>query len=105
MARGLFNNDTETAFRRAVELDSNFVVAQVHLAAVLRRMNRGSEAEPIYRAAVQQAKDAPTLVLIADSMQTDQHWADSDPVLRRALEMDPKNPGALFLMGKLLAVN
>jgi tetratricopeptide (TPR) repeat protein len=104
MARGMFNKDTESAFRRAVELDPSFVVAQVHLAVLLRRLNRRDEAEPLYRAAIEQAKDAPTLVLIADSMQQEQRWTDSEPVLRRALQIDARNPGALFLLGRLLAV-
>lgn len=105
MARGMFNTDTEAAFRRAVELDPTFVVAQVHLAGVLRRMNRREEAEPLYRAAVEQAKDAPTLVLIAEAMQSEQRWNDSEPVLRRALGIDARNPIALFLLGRFLAVS
>ena len=105
IARGIFNNDAEAALRRAVELDPNLVVAKVHLARLLRHTNRSAEADPIYRSAIDQAKDAPTLVLIADSMQSETRWNDSDPVLRRALQMDPKNPGALFLMGRLLSVN
>jgi len=105
MARGLFNNDTEAAFRRSLELDPNFLVAQVHLARVLRHMNRNSEAEPLYKSAIDKAQDAPTLVLIADSMQSETRWSDSDPVLRRALSLDARNPGALFLMGRLLSVN
>jgi tetratricopeptide (TPR) repeat protein len=105
MARGLFNSDTEAAFRRAMELDPNFVVAQVHLARVLRHLNRNSEADPLYKSAVDKAQDAPTLVLIADAMQSETRWNDSDPVLRRALDLDARNPGALFLMGRLLSVN
>jgi tetratricopeptide (TPR) repeat protein len=105
VARGIFNADAEAAFRRAVELDPNFVVAQVHLARVLRHMNRSSEADPLYNTAIAQAKDAPTLVLIADAMQTEQRWNDSEPVLRRALELDAKNPGALFLLGRVMTVN
>jgi tetratricopeptide (TPR) repeat protein len=105
MARAIFNADTEAAFRRAMELDSGFVVAQVHLARVLRRMNRDAEADPLYRSAIEQAKDAPTLVLIADAMQAETRWNDSEPVLRRALQLDARNPGALFLMGRLLAVS
>jgi tetratricopeptide (TPR) repeat protein len=105
ISRSIFTSDTEAAFRRAMELDPDFVVAQVHLARVLRQMKRTSEADPLYQSAIDKAKDAPTLVLIADSMQSETRWNDSDPVLRRALQMDPRNPGALFLMGRLLSVN
>jgi superkiller protein 3 len=105
IARGIYTAETETALRRALELDPNYVVAQVHLARVLRRMNRAAEADPLYAAAIERAKDAPTLVLIADGMQSEQRWADSEPVLRRALELDARNPGALFLMGRMLTVN
>jgi Tfp pilus assembly protein PilF len=105
VARGIINADTEAKFRHAVELDPNFVVAQVHLARVLRKLNRSPEAEPIYRTAVEQAKDAPTLVLIAEAMQSEGNWSDSGPVLRRALTMDPRNPGALFLLGRFLSAS
>src|SRR5437762_5050433 len=104
-ARGIFNADTEAAFRHALQLDPNFVVAQVHLARVLRQMNRYNEADTLYKSAIDQAKDAPTLVLIADAMQTEQRWNDSEPVLKKALDLDPRNPGALFLMGRFLSVN
>ena len=104
MARGIVNTDTEAKFRHAVELDPNLVIAQVHLARVLKRLKRDAEADPIYKKAVERAKDASTLVLIAQSMQAEAgDWSDSEPVLRRALTMDPRNPGALFLLGRLLS--
>lgn len=103
VARGIVNADTLAAFQHAVELDPNNVVAQVHLARVLIRLKRESEAEPIFKAAIAKAQqDAPTLVLIADSMQAEYQWADSEPVLRRALELDARNPGALYLLGRYL---
>jgi len=104
-ARGIYNSDAEAAFRRATELDPNFVVARIHLAGVLWRMNRSDEAAALYRSAAADAKDAPTLVLIADAVQAAQRWEQSEPVLRRALELDPRNPGALFLMGRYYSVN
>ncbi len=104
-ARGIYNSDAETAFRHATELDPNFVVARIHLANVLWRMNKSDEAAALYRSAAADAKDAPTLVLIADAVQAAQRWNESEPLLRRALEMDPRNPGALFLMGRYYSVN
>lgn len=104
-ARGIYNSDAETAFRRATELDPNFVVARVHLAGVLFRMNHADEANALFRSASEKATDAPTLVLIADAMQAQQRWSDSEPVLRRALQIDPRSPGALFLMGRYYSVN
>jgi tetratricopeptide (TPR) repeat protein len=103
-ARGIFNADTEQAYRKAVELDPQFAVGHVHLARLLRRSNRASEAEPLYKRATDLAKDAPTLVLIADALQSEQRWDDSEPVLRRALELDARNPGALFLLGRMFTV-
>jgi len=44
------------------------------------------------------------LVLIADSMQSEQQWPESEPVLRRALQLDPRNPGGLYLLGRYLTV-
>jgi cytochrome c-type biogenesis protein CcmH/NrfG len=71
VARSIINADTEAKFRHAVELDPNLVCAQVHLARLLKRLKRDSEAEPIYHKAIEDAKDAPTLVLIAQNMQAE----------------------------------
>lgn len=103
-ARGLFNNETENAYRRAVELDPEFAVAYAHLARVLKRMGRTSEAEPLYEKATQLAKDPPTLNLIAESLQAEQQWQNSEPILKRVLELDARNPTALYLMGRMLVV-
>jgi len=103
-ARGLFNAETEHAYRRAVELDPEFAVAYAHLARVLKRLGRRDEASPLYDRAIALAKDPPTLNLIAESLQAEQQWENSEPVLKHALELDPPNPTALFLMGRMLVV-
>jgi tetratricopeptide (TPR) repeat protein len=103
-ARGLLNDETEHAYRRAVELDPEFAVAYAHLARVLKRMGHATEAAPLYDRAVQLAKDATTLVVIAESLQAEQQWENSEPVLRKALELDARHPRALFLMGRTLVV-
>ena len=103
-SRGLFNNETESAYRRAVELDPEFAVAYAHLARVVKRMGRENEAAPLYEKATQLAKDPPTLNLIAESLQAEQQWQNSEPVLKRVLELDARNPTALYLMGRMLVV-
>ena len=102
--RGLSNTDVEQAYRRAIDLDPQFAVAYVHLAGLLSRTGRKSEAQPFYTRATELAKDAPTLVLIAEALQSEQRWHDSEPVLRRALEIDASSPGALYLLGRSLVV-
>lgn len=103
-ARGLFNNETESAYRRAIEIDPDFWVAYAHLARVLKRMGRASEAQPLYDKALELAKDPATLNLIAESLQAEQQWQNSEPVLKRVLELDARNPTGLFLMGRMLVV-
>jgi superkiller protein 3 len=103
-SRGTFNAETENAYRRAVELDPQFAVAYAHLGRVLRRMGKRDEAAPLYRRAVELAKDPATLILIADSLQAEQEWEPSEPVLRMALEKDARNTSALFLLARALLV-
>ena len=103
-SRGSFANETEHAYRRAVELDPQFAVAYVHLGRVLKRQGRSSEAAPLYDQAITLAKDAPTLNLIAESLQAEQQWDQSSPVLKRALALDERNPTTLLLMGRMLVV-
>jgi tetratricopeptide (TPR) repeat protein len=103
-SRGLFNNETENAYRRAVEIDPNFAVAYAHLARVLKRNGRADEAAPLYTRATELAKDPPTLNLIAESLQAEQQWDSSEPVLKSALQIDARNPTSNFLMGRYLIV-
>ncbi len=103
-SRGLFNNETESAYRRAVELDPQFPVAYAHLARVVKRMGRADEAGPLYDKAIELAKDPATLNLIAESLQSEQQWQNSEPVLKRALELDARNTTSLYLMGRMLVV-
>lgn len=103
-ARGLANSETEHSYRRAIELDPQFAVAYAHLARMLNRSNRSGEATPLYEKAIELAKDPATLNLIADSLQSEQLWPQSEPVLKKALELDARNPTSLILMGRLLIV-
>lgn len=103
-ARGLANSETEHSYRRAIDLDPQFAVAYAHLARVLNRMGRPGEAAPLYVKATELAKDPATLNLIAESLQSEQLWPQSEPVLKRSLDLDPQNPTTLLLMGRFLVV-
>ena len=103
-ARGLANSETEHSYRRAIELEPQFAVAYAHLARMLNRVGRASDAAPMYDKATELAKDPATLNLIAESLQGEQLWPQSEPVLKRALELDARNPTSLILMGRLLIV-
>ena len=103
-ARGLANSETEHSYRRAIELDPQFAVAYAHLARLLNRQNKGPEATPLYDKAIELAKDPATLNLIADSLQGEQLWEQSVPVLKKALELDTQNPTSLLLMGRYYIV-
>ena len=103
-ARGLANSETEHSYRRAIELDPQFAVAYAHLARLLNRTGKTSEAAPLYEKAVELAKDPATLNLIADSLQAEQAWPQSEPVLKKALDLDAHNPTSLVLMGRYLIV-
>lgn len=102
--RGVVNAETEHSYRKAIELDPQFAVAYAHLARVLNKIGKASESPALYQKATELAKDPATLNLIAESLQAEQLWPQSEPVLKRALELDSRNPTALLLMGRMLVV-
>ncbi|HMS41588.1 MAG TPA: tetratricopeptide repeat protein, partial [Pyrinomonadaceae bacterium] len=63
------------------------------------RVNESTEA---YRKAIQLSNDVPTMIQVAEVMQSQQRFADSEQLLRVALQTDAKNPTALFLLGRAL---
>jgi len=103
-SRGIINSETEHCYRRAIELDPQFAAAYAHLARLLNRTNRQTEAVPLYSKATELAKDPDTLNLIAESLQAEQLWPSSEPVLKQALSLDGRNLTSLLLMSRLLIV-
>ncbi|HSE21743.1 MAG TPA: tetratricopeptide repeat protein [Pyrinomonadaceae bacterium] len=103
-SRGIINSETEHSYRRAIELDPQFAVAYAHLARLLNRTNRQAEAVPLYTKATELAKDPDTLNLIAESLQAEQLWPSSEPVLKQSLSLDGRNPTSLLLMARFLIV-
>ncbi len=100
--RGIISKETEDAYRNAIRLAPAFAPAYAHLGRLLRRRGMAAESSRAYEDAVRRATDVPTMIVVADVMQSEQRFAESEPLLRRAVEDDPKNPSGLLLLGKAL---
>lgn len=100
--RGLIGNETEEAYRKAISIEPEFALAYAHLGRLHRRQGKIAESAEAYRRAIQNSTDVPTMILVADVMQSQQRYLESEQLLRRALTEDPKNPTALNLLGRAL---
>ncbi len=100
--RGLIGAETENAYRRAIRLDSSFAPPYAHLGRLLRRRGLTKESAAAYNNAIRLSTDVATMILVADVMQSEQRFAESEELLISALNGDPKNPAALLLLGRAL---
>jgi tetratricopeptide (TPR) repeat protein len=101
---GSTSSETEHAYRSAIRLAPTLAPAHAHLARLLRRRGESKEAAKAYENAIHLANDVPTTIRIAEILQSDQRYAESEPLLRRAIANDPKNAAGLLLYGKALTV-
>ena len=101
---GIISAETEDAYRRAIRLDGSFAPAYAHLGRLLRRRGMLKASAAAYDDAVKRANDVPTMVLVADVLQSEQRYAESETLLRRAVENDPRNFAGLLLLGKALTI-
>jgi superkiller protein 3 len=102
---GQIGSETEQAYRTAIKLDPEFALAYAHLGRLLRRSGLNNESTAAYNDAIRLATDVPTMIHISDVMQSQQRFSESEQLLRRALNADPKNPTALFLLGRALTTS
>lgn len=99
---GAVGDETQNAYKKAIELEPNFALAYAHLGRLLRRKGLNNESAAAYRSAIQFSGDVPTMILVADVMQSQQKYLESEQLLRQALKEDPRHPTALFLLGRAL---
>lgn len=99
---GLISDETENAYRKAIKLDPTFAPAYAHLGRLLRLRGQTKESAAAYENAIQRATDVPTMIIVAEVMQSEQRYAESETLLRKAVATDPKNPAGLLLLGKAL---
>lgn len=102
--QGKIADETKNAYKKAISLDSSFALAYAHLGRLQRRNGLNSESDKSYSNAIRLATDVPTMILVADVMQSQQRYSESEQLLRRALQDDSKNPTALYLLGRALTI-
>ncbi len=100
--RGVIDGETQLVYRKAIELEPNFALAYAHLGRLLSRKGLKNESAAAYQSAIRLAADVPTMILVADVMQSQQRYLESEQLLLQALRQDPKNPTALNLLGRAL---
>ena len=98
--RGFIGAETENAYRRAIQLDSAFAPPYAHLGRLLRKRGDKKEASTAYQNAIDRSRDVGTRTLVAEVLQSEQRFADSEVLLSIALKDDPRNPTALLLMAR-----
>ncbi len=100
--QGNIASETQIFYQKAVKLDPTFALAYAHLGRLLRKKGLINESSLAYVNSIQYSVDVPTMILVADVMQSQQRYMDSEQLLRRALRQDSKNPTALYLLGRAL---
>lgn len=100
--RGIITAEAQNAYRRAIQIEPEFALAYAHLGRILRRNGKQTESAEAYSKAIKYSSDVPTMILVADVMQSEQKFLESEQLLRRALSLDAKNPTALNMFGRAL---
>ncbi len=98
--RGLADQETEDAYRRAIEESPEFAPAYAHLGRFLRRKGRASDSAAAFDTAIRKALYPASMILVAQALQSDQRFADSVKLLKKVLSQDANNPAALILLGR-----
>ncbi|CAN5294317.1 hypothetical protein BH20ACI1_BH20ACI1_16770 [soil metagenome] len=102
--QGKIGDETQNAYKKSIQTDPTFALAYAHLGRLMRRKGLTNESSAAYRTAIQLSNDVPTMILVADVMQSQQRYVESEQLLREALREDPKNPTALYLLGRALTI-
>jgi len=100
--QGQLGSETERNYRRAIEILPSFAPAHAHLGRLLRRKGKSADAARAYKDAISNVNDIMTLVMVAEVLQSELRYADSLPLLKRAVINDPDNLTALNLLGRAL---
>ena len=101
---GKIGQETQGNYRRAIKLEPTFALAYAHLGRLLIKTGLTDQSNAAYSQSIKLAADVPTMILVADVMQSQQKYNESEQLLRRALKDDEKNPTALYLLGRALTV-
>lgn len=100
--RGIISGETQNAYQKAIQIEPEFALAYAHLGRLYRRLGKNTESVDAYSKAIRFSTDVPTMIMVADVMQSQQRYTESEQLLRRAISQDPRNPTALYMLGRAL---
>lgn len=92
----------EAEFKARIDKDPHDVNALVSLAELLANTGRGDEAIQWYEKAVNEKPDDSKIRIgFGQALTHAGHYPDAEIQLKKAQELDPKNPEPSFLLGQL----
>jgi tetratricopeptide (TPR) repeat protein len=100
--QGQVGKETESAYEKVIQLDPKFGLAYAYLGNLLKKRGMDNESAAAYSNAVRLASDVPSMILVADIFESQQHNTQSQILLKKALAEDPNNLTALLILGRIL---
>jgi serine/threonine-protein kinase len=90
-------------YRKAVELDENYVAAHSNLGLVLSDLGQTDEAIACFRRALElDPRHAFALINLGATLQAQEKWDDAAAAYRAAIDLDPRSEAANNNLGTLL---
>ncbi len=99
---GNISRETQAYYEQATRLAPNSASAFAHLSRILRRNGKIKESDRALATARTLATDAVSKFEVAEILQSFQWFSESEPMLREALESDPKNLVGTQLLARAL---
>jgi len=69
---------------------------------MLRRMGKADAAKSAYQTAITKAVNPASMIEVAESLQSEQRYTESMPLVKNALAAEPRNYTALVMLGRAM---
>ncbi len=98
------NEEAESQYNKAIEIDPKFAIAHTNYALLLQKLNRKSESEEHYLKAIEINPEDPSMhINYANFLREKTQFYDAEKEARIALQAQPENPYAHGILGDIYA--